>query len=292
MWNDALPRQGITNWQTFYASVSPTVATTTNSFQSWTKPAGCSWIYIFCIAAGGGGGSDALAGTRAGGGGGAGGITSILMPAFMVPDILYVRPGVGGIGGSIAGGITATAGETSYVSMFPNTTTSNLILSANGGGAGTATTGGGGGASATLTPAIVGVSLIYTNNGLTGRLPAIGSNLAGSNAFLTEGSLTTAGAGGGNGTGAGGNVTDSNGLSFTSILGGAGSGGNGNPGFKMGSLISGGFKQSAMIFSGGSGGGGSGGNGGAGSYGGGGGGGGNGGRGGNGGDAFILVGAF
>ena len=68
MWNDALPRNGITNWKTYYAVQSTDTAV---GWQTWVKPAGCAWIYILLITAGGGGGRSG--GGRSGGGGFGGG---------------------------------------------------------------------------------------------------------------------------------------------------------------------------------------------------------------------------
>jgi hypothetical protein len=302
MWNDALPRQGITNWQTFYAAQS---ATTTDSWQSWMKPAGCSWIYIFCQASGGGGGRPNNGSISVGGGGGAtGGTTRMLIPAFMVPDILYVRPGSGGAGATTAN-TAGSIGVTSHVSMAANTTTANLLLGQAGGSGGAAsTTGGTAGVAGTTNPAMVGVSLFTTVVGATGRDGASANDGNGVSITQTGASLTTPGAGGGNGFGSGGSIV--NNVVFPTISGGA-TEVNGSVGFQEGAIIQPGLKSFPMIFSGGSGGGGTksggaggtAGSGGNASYGGGGGGGGGGGNsgstsgnGGSGGDGFILIGAF
>jgi hypothetical protein len=299
MWNDALPRQGITNWSTFYATQG---TDTTTGWRTWMKPAGCAWIYIYCQASGGGGGRPANGAITVGGGGGAtGGATRMLIPAFMVPDILYVRPGSGGAGATTAN-TAGSIGVTSHVSMAANTTAANLLLFQNGGSGGAAvTTGGTAGTAGTTSQAMVGVSLFTTVVGATGRDGASANGGNGVSITQTGASLTTPGAGGGNGTGNGGSVINS--VVFPTIIGGS-TGVNGQLGFQEGAIIQPGLKSFPMIFSGGTGGGGintagTAGNGGSSSYGGGGGGGGGGtdagsisGNGGSGGDGFVLIGAF
>jgi len=166
MWNDALPRNGITNWKTYYA-VQGTDLTT--GWQTWVKPAGCTWVYILSLGSGGGGGrSNNGALTVAAGGGGSGGYTRLLTPAFVVPDVLYVRPGAGGLGATAVG--SGANGVNSYVSMQPNVTTANLLLGHTGGsgapGAASNSNGGGGGSAGTI-PAIQCLGLFSTGEDLT-----------------------------------------------------------------------------------------------------------------------------
>jgi hypothetical protein len=305
MWNDALPRQGITNWSTFYAAQS---ATTTDSWQTWMKPAGCAWIYILAIASGNGGGRSNNGALTVAAGGGLGGASArLLIPAFVVPDILYVRVGRGGIGATTPG--NGGAGINTFVSMQANTTTANLIVSqqANaGGGIGGATTGLDNGTASQFatTPAIFCTSLVNIQAGTNGATGGATQNTAGTGVTQSSTSITSGGCGGGNGTGAGGNII--NGVVYPTITGGSGStGGAGQNGFQLGAMWTPGLKTFPLTFSGGSGGGGSSavggtaGNGGHGSYGGGGGGGGSctdaggtSGNGGNGGDGIVFIGAF
>ena len=303
MWNDALPRQGITNWQTFYAAQS---VTTANSWQSWTKPAGCSWIYIYCQASGGGGGRPPDGDGAGAGGGGSGGTTRMLLPAFTVPDILYVRPGEGGFGATTANTAGST-GISSFVSTAPSTASANILVSHVGGGGGAAvTTAGLAGGSASQGMPTLGVSLFNTIVGVAGSNG--GSNgVDGVDITQTASSLTTGGTGGGGTGNRGGNII--NGFVYPTIT--SSSGQDGRNGFQLGTILDPGLKSFPMIFSGGTGGAGGDGtgggnryNGGKGSYGGGGGGGGAGvstgagptpraaGNGGDGGDGFILIGAF
>lgn len=302
MWSDALPRNGITNWKTYYAVQSTDTAV---GWQTWVKPAGCAWIYIFMIAAGGGGGrSNDSAVTVAAGGGASGGHTRLLIPAFVVPDVLYIRPGTGGLGATVAG--SGATGVTSYVAMQPNTTIANGLISQaagqGGGGAATNTAGPNGGIGISA-QAIQCLGLFTTVNGTAGGAGAASSNSAGTSVTQTNGIVTTPGAGGGNGTGAGGDII--NAVVFPTISGGAGTTGvSGRNGFQLGAMWTPGLKSFPMIWSGGSGGGGNNsggtcGNGGNAAYGGGGGGGGaNGGaagtagNGGKGGDGIIFIGAF
>lgn len=102
----------------------------TNAYLTWDKPAGANMITIIMAGAGGGGGNghSAASGTARGGGGGGGSgeLARITVPAWMLPDRLYVFVGAGGVG----------AGTASRVSVIPSTAAANTILTANGGGAG------------------------------------------------------------------------------------------------------------------------------------------------------------
>jgi len=70
----------------------------------WKKPRDCQIVYIYAVGGGGGGGGG-LCQTKptntyncGGSGGGAGGSYVSLIPANLLPDILYVSPGYGGSG--------------------------------------------------------------------------------------------------------------------------------------------------------------------------------------------------
>ena len=297
MWNDALPKNGITNWSVFTQANS---STTTNGWQSWMRPAGCSWIYFFVISGGSAGSGGNGATPTSGAGGGSGSVTRLLIPATVLPDIIYLRPARGGLFGD-------STAVTTYISIAPNTTAQNLILSAVNATRGFLTTGGAGAAAATSASGIwMNVGLFTSIAGQTGAAGISTADTVGNSVtFGASGLPITAGASGGTGSGAGGNITGA-GLMPT-ISGGAGTtGGNGGQGFRLGQTFAPGFKLFPLLFSGGAGGGGSNntvvaGAGGNGSYGCGGGGGGstnviatpNGnGPSGNGGDALILIGAF
>src|SRR5574343_1466651 len=105
-----LPRKGITNWRIFNPQQS---TTTTNGWVTWSRPNGISWIYAMIIASGGGGGKGAGgAATVASGGGGSGGMSRLLIPAWCLPDLLYIRPGTGGAGSTTSA--NGTIGTQSY----------------------------------------------------------------------------------------------------------------------------------------------------------------------------------
>jgi hypothetical protein len=98
-----------------------------NAWQTWQKPRKCQWVWIMCIGSGGGGGS-AYTGVFASGGSGA--VTRALFNASHLPDILYIQVGLGGAGAiGVAGNLAGSAGNRSNVSILPNTTTTNVVLS-------------------------------------------------------------------------------------------------------------------------------------------------------------------
>jgi hypothetical protein len=299
-----LPADGISDWTVF---VPPQDTTTTRGWVPWQKPPGCAWIYAHVQAAGGGGGNGftGAAGTArgGGGGGGSGGVTKIFMPAFLLPDVLYVRPG--------NGGAPVTNGTVSYLAVAPNTTLNNAILSIAGGGTGgtgTAAAGGTAGtAGAATAPSVfVGAGIYINNVGIVGGAGGAHTGAAGTAAVATTApaSPTTGGAGGGgtpvaNTNFAGGAITAAG--PWPAIAGGLAGGGAGNNGWNLNmSLIPAGKRSLPLFFSGGSGGGtngaaGTGGAGGVAAWGCGGGGGGagvTGGSGGRGGNGFIIIGAF
>ena len=299
MWNDALPRNGITNWS--YFTPARTVSTApTDSWLTWMKPAGCSWVYIFGIGAGGAGSSGNSSLPAGGGGGGSGAVTRLLIPATFVPDILYVRPAYG-----TNDIFSAFNQRASYVSIAPNSTAQNLVLTIAAGGTGFNNTAGNGGPAATSASGIwMNIGLFTSIAGQGGGAGATTADTAGTTiAFGASGLPVTGGAGGGRGTGAGGDITGA-GLMPTRSGGAGTTSGVGADGFRQGQNFAPGFKLFPLLFSGGAGGGGGGtsnrgGVGGRGSWGCGGGGGGvsntlNSGDSASsfGGDALILIGAF
>jgi hypothetical protein len=113
------------NKWTFYAAG--------NSWQIWDKPDGCNFIHIVAIGAGSGGGGGyqrAAAANGGGGGGGASGpISTMMIPAYVLPDKLYIQVGTGG-----AGGANLTAGSaagSTYIGLVPDSTNtlSNILFS-------------------------------------------------------------------------------------------------------------------------------------------------------------------
>lgn len=306
------PRAGICDWQLF------TPAGNTTSWATWNKPKGARMVYMEAISGGGGGGGGFTRATTAdgagGGGGGCSGITRWFGPAHMVPDVLFIQAGLGGLGVGSGGG-TAGSGGISYVSIGPYpagsvanfTVDNNLFLMSGaagptGGGTGTGTTAGAAGAAGTI--AVIGsqnrggyaqfwaatVGLV----GFIGGAIADGAGAAATN-VLSDGVPFSGGAGGSGSTGGnvnGGQVTGAG--IFQTIRGGTGTGAaiHGGGGYSW-------SPQSGMFLAstGGSGGAsvdnGTGGNGGKGGFPGSGGGGGGagttGGRGGDGGNGCVII---
>jgi hypothetical protein len=92
-------------------------ATGATAWQTWQKPRNCKFIWMMCIGAGAGGQTTGT--TSAGFGGGSGGVVRALFPANVLPDTLYVQPGVGAV--------NSTAGR-SFVSIAPSSATvMNLV---------------------------------------------------------------------------------------------------------------------------------------------------------------------
>ena len=183
------------------------VFTLSSQWQTWRKPRGVKNVYMIGV----GGGSSGAVGnntgtTNAGGaGGGSGGQTCVWIPAFFVPDVLYIQCGAGGrqpttlIGGQIQQG-----GGPTYVAIEPSSTlTANMtVLLANGGVAGAVT----GGAVATIAGMPQAARGFYTffvgQSGTTGG--AAGSSSGGTLSFPVTGLMVmggTGGAGGGNPSG-------------------------------------------------------------------------------------------
>lgn len=288
----------------------------------WAKPPTAKTVTFTGLGggAGGGGGGASLAGTAAGGGGGGsnGAYCLARYQADMIPDVLYIRPGLGGPGGrgQTQGGAGATAGSSGYASLVSNIPLStinglsnNLYFAAFGGNAGNAANGASAGGTASASGAAGYGNAYYlqfsnpvTAAGGLGR--SGGAGVAGTSSSIADSSvnvLSNGGAGGG-GVSAGGVaqigggtvVTSATGLYPSAIVGGAVNSG-GNDGYNIGQSYANKFITSCC----GTGGGGSltaggrGGNGGAGSGGGGGGAaqgaGVTAGAGGNGGGGWILI---
>jgi hypothetical protein len=114
--------------------VFTSVGTTT-----WTIPVGVTTITAVCVGGGGGaGGSDS---TRAGGGGGGGGLAYGSTISVTPGDILYIRVGSGGIGGTSYLSSSpetlptnGTAGQSSYIKTGSHSGTA--LLEGGGGGGG------------------------------------------------------------------------------------------------------------------------------------------------------------
>lgn len=280
-----------------------------SDFQVWNKPPDAKFVQIFCLGGGsGGGGGQAGTATTArkgGGGGASAAYSSAFFSATQIPDTLFMSIGLGGAGG--VGGAVPTnggSGAISYVSVRPDITAANLLLSS---GTGTPTGGQAGASGTGGTAGSIFTRSILTNLGMsTGIAGQAGTSgaISAAAANITINNIVTGAPCGGNTTTAaafaGGDVT---GLGpIPTIAGGAlgaaaATGGKGSDGYESPITLRLG-KREPMFFTAGAGGGasvsGQGGRGGNGSYGCGGGGGGAGftglaGAGGNGGDGLILI---
>lgn len=225
------------NHQTFLTNGS------SNSWQSWLKPKGASYVYITCIGGGGGGGSSPNVAGAAGGGGGGGSsaVTKLLVNANMIPDLLYIQVGTGGTGGVNSG--ASTNGTLSYVSILPNITSTNVIIAsgtaeAEGGIAGTGVAAGGGGLGGTAFTSAVGIlselgiwQSIAGRRGGNGGIGAAGQNVT----AIAGGTFLAPGAGGGGKSAGGGQFAGGSilgiGIIDFNIAGGATNGGAGRGGY-------------------------------------------------------------
>ena len=198
--------------QYFLGTTGNTAAGSYQDYQTWKKPANCTWVYMLCVG-GGASGATSLVGTAVGCYGGMGGATAqettLIIPAMFLPDILYVQCGMGAIPNtyfsSTVGSLTM-AGLPSYVSIEPSTVQSNnTIVIYSGGG-----------------PASLTVS--NTTAGGTGPAATNSSialmNLAGRGQFITIPNIIGA-------AGANGAASSTGGLIQVGGMGGAGIGGSG-----------------------------------------------------------------
>ena len=288
------------NNQIFYTKGS-------TDFQTWSKPANVKFVNIFVLGAGGGGGAGSVntsgSARRGGGGGGSAGYSLGFFAASQIPDELFLSVPTGGAGG--IGGATVGSGGTgalAYVSVAPDSTAINILLSSGTAVAGGGVGGGNGGVGSTIwTGAILnnlGFATVYAGTaGANSAISAIGAS-------ITPAGIVCGGASGGNTSTTtpfqGGDITGSGFLN--TITGGTGgastTAGTAGSGGYTASLLDGNSKRQPIFFTGGAGGGasqgGQGGEGGAAAYGCGGGGGGAGvtalgGAGGRGGDGLIII---
>lgn len=97
-----------------------------------------------------------MAGPGHGGGGGSGAHSVVIVPAFLIPDVLFIRVGAGGAGGTPGNpGTTGGSGILSHVSIHPGVTPSNILAVSGeagptGGVGGTNLAEGAGGAAGTV----------------------------------------------------------------------------------------------------------------------------------------------
>lgn len=183
------------------------------TWQTWIKPRGAKLVNIICqgSGAGGGGGFQSASTPRAGGAGGGSGATARLtINANLLPDILYILPGIGGEGGLGGAPATAgTAGQNSFVTLIPSTgSVSNVVLRS-----GTTPAPAPGAGSTTAPSQAIGETIgliansIFANLGtFTFQAGAVSNSASTTNAGTTTPINFVANAGGGGGTGKGGGV--------------------------------------------------------------------------------------
>lgn len=254
-----IPKSGKADIQVFNANSTLTSFT----YNTWVKPRGISFVRFFGFGGGGGGGAGAAAGGLAlsagGGGGGSGCQFNIIVPAFFLPDVLYISVGYGG-----AGGVAGAGGAGIGTGIF--TTATNIVNTAimsappgNGGGAGSGATAGfaspASGVNTITANYLAGLGFIGAgiaapgNTCLSGQGGTVGgTTVQGTNIILpTTGLVITGGAGGGgvNGTSgtliAGGGFTTPASPAFFPIHNGGvatntAGGRNGSNGFKLPNL--------------------------------------------------------
>jgi hypothetical protein len=159
------------------------------STSDWVKPQGASFVWFTLIGAGGGAGYtlDTSAGA-AGGGGGSASVTNCMVPAFLIPDVLRITIGKGGIGAKTSVG-AATSGENTVLSYQQKATSAYTLLTANGAGGGTNGTIGAtgtGGAAGTATTSNYFTCMGFFQS-VAGQDGTIGTTSAPTNTFLTAG---------------------------------------------------------------------------------------------------------
>lgn len=215
---------------TFYA---------TGNWQTWNKPRNAKFIEIFCLGSGGGGARGGSSTSAAGGAasGASGGITRGLIPAFLLPDTLYISVARGGLG-MVATNIRGDGGI-SYVSLQPSTSEQTLICKSSTTAAGGADTNNIPGTAPTIS--VISLSA-FGNLGLFTAIAGVAGSNAGANtptagssqAALATNIVTGGGGGGGHrqpSFGAGGNITSASAILTTQVNGGVTSGQNGDSGY-------------------------------------------------------------
>lgn len=202
--------------------------TATNEVHTWTKPVGCNFVYMIAVGgggAGGNGGSGAAGTARGGGGGGASAaINTLLVPAFLIPDTLFIKVGRGG------SRLTLTLGTPTIISAYRISSNTEYFLNASQGGqGGNGAAGGTGGAGAAANSILTNSTLATIGKwqGVTatsGGSPGIISGASGNDNVLNF--FNNGGGGGGSTTSgnfSGGNIisTYNQTASRTVIQGGA-----------------------------------------------------------------------
>ena len=195
----------------FSLATLPTVQYfTTGGAASYTSPAGCVYMLVYCVGAGGGGGGSSFGAGNQGAGGGGGGTTY----GYLAAGTYAMTYGTGGAGGAGVGGVTGSNGT---VSTFGSLTgnfgsggdggATNPRFGGNGGGSTSGTiysgdsgqppgsTSGGNGGRTLFTRGGRGG---FYNGATTTATPKVGMN-GGGGGGAASANTATAGAPGGNG---------------------------------------------------------------------------------------------
>jgi len=216
---------------TFYA---------TGNWQTFIKPRNAKFLEIFCLG-GGAGGSQTTAvvgAVAAGGGGPSGAIVRGIIPAFLLPDIIYIFVGKGGVGGKTSASVGGSGGI-SYVSLNSTISEQTLICKSSTGSPSGGSTAGGIGIAATISvvsiSAFGNLGLFTPIAGVAGTAGGLNTGAAGnSQAALSTNLITGGGSGGGKTAsvfGAGGNITSASAILTTQVNGGVTEGQNGADGY-------------------------------------------------------------
>lgn len=107
--------------------------TSGSEVHTWTKPAGCNFVYMVGVG-GGSGGQGGLANITTGSGsagGNSGVISTLLVPSFLIPDTLFIKVGNGTPGGVISGGLSTAANPT-IISAYRVASATEYLLFATG----------------------------------------------------------------------------------------------------------------------------------------------------------------
>ena len=231
------------NVKIFYTKKSATFPfTSSDAWQTWHKPRGANFVWMMCVGSGGGGtmgGTPAPSNAFGGGGAGSGAITRALFPANVLPDVLYVYVGPGGVGGvnGINSGFGAN-GQISWVSISTITSSAMNVVCASGA---SPATGQNGTAETPVTTTIAGLLSLGNWISVAGQAGAGGTG----GSTVTPFNATTLTCGGGHGgdttagaiptVRAGDTIVQQSSLNTPQIAGGAGStigdGENGGDGF-------------------------------------------------------------
>jgi hypothetical protein len=203
-----LPKQQVGNIDYFPGFSN----TSGGSWVAWEKPKGTHMIRITCIGGGGGGGygqNSTVVTRSSGAGGGSGGITIVTIPAYVLPDILYVSAGAGGNGGNSVGSLTSGSGSGSYVCIAQSTAAIYAVCVANGGGGGGSNGTTTAGSAATVASIADMLLASYgIRNFLAGQIGTVGSTgTATAITYPTTGLLLSGGVAGGGGSSSSANVT-------------------------------------------------------------------------------------